>query len=227
MSQKDRQANGTGELSPAEVLSLVEEQRRNIGQALHDDFGQCLVGVSLMLNVLSKRLAATDSESAARTVQMRGLLKEATGRLHTLTSCLRRLNAGSEPDLATALAQLLEQSKELFPVEYQFTNQAPKLAPCATQADRVSALAFDVIWQAVKHHRARAVEVRLQRQGSALRVEFEYETEWRPTPGEEEALPRGRLPALRAELSDILLEYHQQDRHLVVSLQWEPREVQP
>jgi len=226
MNPKDSRRDQTAQLSPAEVLSLIEEQRRNIGQALHDDFGQCLVGVSLMLNVLSKRLAATDSESAARTVQMRGLLKEATGRLHTLTSCLRRLNAGREPDLARALTQLLEQANELFRVEYEFSNQVPELRPCAAQADEVSALAFDVIWQAVKHHRARELAVRLLSQGPALRLEFDYEPQWRPTPDDEETLPQGRLPALRAEHSDILLEYQQQDTHLVVSLQWEQRELQ-
>src|SRR5579862_2494650 len=99
-----------------ELLEIAENERRRIGFDLHDDVGQKLTGVSMMVKALEQQLAAQKHALATNAAAVRALLEEITNRTHDLASEFTTMTAEGN-DLVSALGQLTASVERMFGIK--------------------------------------------------------------------------------------------------------------
>lgn len=67
-----------------EILEVSEREQNRLGQDLHDDLGQQLVGIGILSEILSSRLRAESHPCAADAGQLRTYLSESIGTVRNL-----------------------------------------------------------------------------------------------------------------------------------------------
>ncbi len=145
-----------------ELLEIAENERRRIGFDLHDDLGQKLAGVSLMVKGLERQLAAQGHSSAGQAAKIHALLTEITGRLHTLAHQFSSLDAQGDnlPGLLEGLAGNVKRMFEI-PCVFESRGAIPGMPP--NTALQLYKIAQEAVSNAIKHGQARQVRIRLAR----------------------------------------------------------------
>lgn len=146
------------------IIEIQEEERRSIARELHDQTGQCLTLVKLLLD----RAAKSPPEKAAP------ILREASQQLSEAIGQVRNLSLALRPSmlddlgLVPALAWLCERVHSQSGLEVKFEHQDD----VGTLSPEVSTAAYRIIQEAltniVRHARASEAEVRLQVQSEGL-----------------------------------------------------------
>lgn len=143
-----------------ELLEITEKERRRIGLDLHDDLGQKLAGLNLMmkgfeLGLEKKKLPEAED---ARKIQ---LLLEQT--MHHAGGLARDLALADlrEDDLPSALKSLASHVKELFSITCRFKSEGriPTLEKNAIM--QLYKITQEAVTNAVKHGKSRQVDIHL------------------------------------------------------------------
>ncbi|HWI57934.1 MAG TPA: response regulator, partial [Bacillota bacterium] len=116
-----------------ELLEIAENERRRIGFDLHDDLGQKLTGVSLMVKGLEQRLITESHPSAADAHRVHELISEVIHHTHNLAQQFSSLELSGD-DLASMLKGLAETVKKTFSISCVFSakGSVPELPPHTT-----------------------------------------------------------------------------------------------
>src|SRR5205085_8998625 len=85
-----------------ELLEIAENERRRIGFDLHDDLGQRLTGLLLMLKGLEQRLVNEDHAAIADVKKMVSLVEQIIHHTHDLAHDLSSLDLRGD-ELSTVL----------------------------------------------------------------------------------------------------------------------------
>src|SRR5262249_49401035 len=96
-----------------ELLEIAENERRSIGFDLHDDLGQKLTGLSLMVKGLEQRLLTERHSSAEDAGKIHDLISELIQHTHNLAHQFSSLDADGD-DLAVVLRGLAGNVKRMF-----------------------------------------------------------------------------------------------------------------
>lgn len=156
---RDRSVGQSGELL---LRRLADEQRRQIGQDLHDTVGQNLTGMSLLAQALAEEL-----EGNSRAQRLAELTMQTTGEI-------RRLIRGAcgatpeEPDLSYRLHRLAQANSELYGV--QCLARCSQLELDQDTLEQLEHIAREAVTNAVKHGKAGRVLIRWGRVGGELRL---------------------------------------------------------
>jgi signal transduction histidine kinase len=139
-----------------ELLEIAENERRRIGFDLHDDLGQKLTGVSMLIKGLEQRLAAERHPCAAETGQIHALVNEVITHMHDLAHDFSSLNAQGD-DLASVLGGLAENVENMFriPCKLEIEGAIPAMPSHASM--QFYKIAQEAVSNAVKHGKARHV----------------------------------------------------------------------
>ncbi len=152
-----------------EILRISDEERRRIGQDLHDGLGQMLTGMALISQSLARRLAAQGRPEASELEELTDLIRQADQQARTLARSLIPVELEAN-GLEAALKRLASQAEQLFGV------------PCRLKADRRAHLSDNVaathlyriaqeaINNAVRHGKAKHLEIRLAADREALHL---------------------------------------------------------
>lgn len=152
-----------------EILRISDEERRRIGQDLHDGLGQMLTGMALISQSLARRLAAQGRPEARELEELTDLIRQADQQARTLARSLIPVELEAN-GLEAALKRLASQAEQLFGV------------PCRLKADRRAHLSDNVaathlyriaqeaINNAVRHGKAKHLEIRLAADREALHL---------------------------------------------------------
>ena len=152
-----------------EVLRVAEDERRRIGQDLHDGLGQMLTGTGLIARGLARRLELDESPRAADADELVQLLAAADAYARGLARGLVPVEL-EERGLADALDRLADQARRLFGVDCT-TDAAPDApVPDATASSHVFRIAQEAVSNAVRHGRASRVTIRLDGHEGGLRL---------------------------------------------------------
>jgi len=104
-----------------EVLSVAGQERYKIGQYLHDDLGQHLVGIEAMCSLLLKRLKSQNNPEVKIAEEIHEYLKEAheKARVTARDLCPVRLE---ENGLSFAITDLITKTEKIFGINCIFHN---------------------------------------------------------------------------------------------------------
>lgn len=89
----------------AQLVTLLEDERRRIARELHDEAGQLLIGIKLNLRVLAQQIPESLPTLRANVDQLRQEVNEATARLQALSRGLHPATL-DELGLAAAIGRL-------------------------------------------------------------------------------------------------------------------------
>ena len=143
-----------------EILRISEEERRNLGQDLHDGLGQMLTGISLISQNLARKLRSNGIAAADEVKEISNLIKEADEYAKALAHGLVHVDF-EEERLQAALTQLANQAKKFFNVSCEFNNSCSNKIYNNMQAMHLYRIAQEAISNAVKHGNADNIWIKL------------------------------------------------------------------
>lgn len=143
-----------------EILRISEEERRSLGQDLHDGLGQMLTGISLISQNLARKLKESGSPGADEVQEISDLIKEADEYAKALAHGLVHVDF-EEEGLKAALCQLSSQAKKFFNVQCTFNYNCDFKIDDNIQAMHLYRITQESISNAVKHGKAENIEINL------------------------------------------------------------------
>lgn len=150
-----------------ELLEIAENERRRIGFDLHDDLGQKLMGVSLLLKALETNLTHKRLPEADETRKVQTLIHQVINHTHNLAHCFSSLESEGE-DLAELFRQLTANVRKTFHISCRFraVGQIP-LLPADTTL-QLYKIAQESVSNSIKHGKATQVSLLLARRGDEI-----------------------------------------------------------
>jgi signal transduction histidine kinase len=150
-----------------ELLEIAENERRRIGFDLHDDLGQKLTGLSLMIKALTQRLASEKHPSLPDVRRIEGLMDEIISHTHNLAHQFGSLDVKGD-DLSTVLKGLAGNVKRMFeiPCGFSIKGVLPELP--ANIILQLYKIAQEAVSNAIKHGKARQVTIGLLKEDEHL-----------------------------------------------------------
>jgi PAS domain S-box-containing protein len=146
----------------SELLEIAENERRRIGFDLHDDLGQKLMGVSLLLKAIENRLKHQHRAEAGEIGEAQTLLEQVISHTHDLARRFSSLDShgGSLNSMMENLAASVRATFQIA-CRYRVVGRAPRLSGEVTR--QLYKIAQESVSNAVKHGRATLVTIMLAR----------------------------------------------------------------
>ena len=143
-----------------ELLEIAENERRRIGFDLHDDLGQKLTGMALMMKGLERKLANEGRTCVEEARRIHSLMEEIIHHTHNLARQFSSLDVKGD-DLPTLFKGLAANVKKLFDVTCNFSlkGAVPALAQHTTL--QLYKIAQEAVSNAIKHGKATQVSISL------------------------------------------------------------------
>ena len=152
-----------------EILEISEQERRRIGQDLHDGLGQMLTGIGLITQNLAKKLKADSVPAADDLFEITELVKEADQHARGLARGLIPVELDAK-GLAAALRRFVTHAERLFGVRCRFEELGTALLYDNTTATHLYRIVQESVNNAVKHGRAKRITIRLASGEDQIRV---------------------------------------------------------
>ena len=154
-----------------EVLEIGDQERRRIGQDLHDGLCQHLAGIELMSQVLEQKLMARSKSDAARAGEIARHVREAIGQTRSLARGLAPVTLEAE-GLASGLKELASNTEKMFHIRCHVDCSDQALAGAPAAATHVYRIAQEAVSNAIKHGKATEVFIRVSAGtgGTELRI---------------------------------------------------------
>ncbi|TWT76453.1 Sensor histidine kinase LiaS [Planctomycetes bacterium CA13] len=142
-----------------QVLDVAAEESRRIGNDLHDGIGQALTGLSMVADTLvtamSRREAAPELRFAKK---LDAGLKQTLGQVRVLARGMYPVDVDAA-GLMSALSLMCEQITDLYNIDCSFECNEPVLLADNQVATQVFRIAQEATTNAVKHGKAKRIEV--------------------------------------------------------------------
>ncbi|HSU56714.1 MAG TPA: response regulator [Candidatus Dormibacteraeota bacterium] len=150
-----------------ELLEIAENERRRIGFDLHDDLGQKLMGISLLLKALETNLAHRGVPEAAETHNIQSLINQVINHTHNLAHCFSSLEPQGE-ELCLQLKKFAANVEQTFQIgcRFRILGAIPKLPHEATV--QLYKITQESVSNAIKHGKAAKVSILLVHRGAEL-----------------------------------------------------------
>lgn len=152
-----------------EILNISERERQKIGQELHDDLGQHLVGIEVMTKVLRKNLENSSPEDARYAGEIYTLVKEAIVKTRRLARGLCPVHLVAN-GFEHALSELASSATSMFGITCTFTCPATVPVTDNTRATNLYYIAKESIHNAVEHGHADRIDVELVEEQGFIRM---------------------------------------------------------
>ncbi len=153
------------------IRSVRENERRRIGQDLHDDLGAHLVGVEAMAELLQRRLTKEGHPQAAFSTEISELIQQATAKTRALGRGLCPVDL-DERGLLNALENLKKNTERAFGVVC--TLDLSDEDDIGIREHRVATHLYRIVQEAVNnalvHGKARAITIGISIADGALRL---------------------------------------------------------
>jgi signal transduction histidine kinase len=169
----------------SELLEIAENERRRIGFDLHDDIGQKLMGVSLLLKAVETNLTHKKMPESAQVLRVQELVGQIVNHTHDLAHCFSSMDAEGE-DLRELLKKLIANVKKTFHIatELQAPEKMPELQP--NNVLQLYKIAQEALSNAIKHGKARKISITLAQKDGRLILKIEndgvpFPTTYKPT----------------------------------------------
>ncbi len=155
-----------------EILATSEQERRRIGQDLHDGLGQMLTGIGLITQNLARQLETRGIEEARDVSEVVSLIKEADQQARTLARTLIpfELDNGG---LKTALNRLGDNIKLLFGLQCTVEEVGDVPVVQAHVAGHFYRIIQEAMNNAARHSKATQIKVSIAGNAHQIRVRIQ------------------------------------------------------
>jgi hypothetical protein len=143
-----------------ELLEVGERERRRIGQDLHDDLGQVLIGVGFRLAELRHELEEQHQIASGHLEVLEQMVESAVLKTRTLAQGLNPISVGAE-GLVSALGQMAQRIEQVFSIPCTFTCPPPIPTTHPEVAMQVYRIAQEAINNTLKHSKATRIDMSL------------------------------------------------------------------
>ena len=153
-----------------EILEISEEERRRIGQDLHDGLGQMLTGIGLLSQDLARQLEEEGHERAADMAEITDHVKEADQYARDLSHGLIPVDVEAN-GLTEALRRLSQNAVRMFNVACSFREVDTVLVHNNTVATHLYRIAQEAVSNAVRHGEADNITIVLASGDEQIRLQ--------------------------------------------------------
>ncbi len=150
-----------------EILESTERERRRIGIDLHDDLGQHLNGIALMLKALENKLAKKHLNEAAEVEKIQSVVFATINRAHDVAQGLAAMDS-QRGDLPQALTGLAAQVSDMFDIDCNFKAEGSIPPLPERSVTQFYKIAQESVTNAIKHGHAKQVEILLSTTNGTL-----------------------------------------------------------
>jgi PAS domain S-box-containing protein len=150
-----------------EILAISEREQRRLGHDLHDDLCQQLAGIEFLSQRLASGLAARSAAAAPQAKEIARMVRRAMTQTRELALGLSPVRLEAE-GLADALRELAVSTRKVFGCDCRFHCDPPVLVPDHTVAIHLYRITQEAVSNALRHGRARRIEIGLTAKGHAL-----------------------------------------------------------
>ncbi len=154
-----------------ELLEITDKERRRIGLNLHDDMGQKLTGIALMMKGLQVSLARSRSADAREAAKIHKLIQETMSQTRDLSHDLVTIDA-HETNLVSALERLVSRVQRTFDISCRFRHETAAPPLDAGVVSQLYKITQEAVTNAIKHGTARNVEITLTNGTGRLLLEI-------------------------------------------------------
>lgn len=152
-----------------EILEISERERRQIGQDLHDDLQQHLIGIEAMGKLLTNRLDVHHSQEADISRDIVDLIRKAITKTRSLARGLCPIYL-DENTLEPAIREFAAHIRDIFGVSCRvFIGKSVSIKDNITAA-HLYQIIQESVNNAVRHGRATSIEIRMVLQNHLLRL---------------------------------------------------------
>jgi len=155
-----------------EILRISERERQKIGQELHDDLGQHLIGIEVMTKVLKKTLDDHSLEQATYAGEINALVKEAIKKTRRLARGLCPVHLVSN-GLKFALEELAKSVTEIFGISCTFTCPNPAPIRDNSKATHLYYIAKESVHNAIEHGKATRITIDLNNNNGSVSMNIQ------------------------------------------------------
>jgi PAS domain S-box-containing protein len=195
-----------------EVLEIAAREQRRIGQDLHDGIGQEMTGLAMLAQRLAGLLADRGLPEAAAAEKISAGLEHALRQMRALARGLVPVELDAE-GLMFALKELARRTSELHGIACSFRCSEPVTIPDNQAATHLYRMSQEALTNAVKHGRARDVEIRLEARGRLVTLAITDDGVGFAEPPEEAAGTGVRIMRYRADLIGAKLAFEPVSPH--------------
>ncbi len=153
-----------------ELLNISEQERRRIGQDLHDGLGQMLTGIGLLSQDIAQQLEEEGHERADDLVEITEHVKEADQYARDLSHSLIPVDVEAN-GLTEALKRLASNAERLFDLQCDFQEVGTPLVGNTTTASHLYRIVQEAVNNAARHGKANRVRIALASGRNQLRLQ--------------------------------------------------------
>jgi PAS domain S-box-containing protein len=152
-----------------QIEEISEQEKRRIGQDLHDGLGQYLTGIAFMSRLLQRKLAEKSLPEAADAEKIATLVNRTVFQARDLARGLCPVELENN-GLHAALQDLSATAEKLFNIQCSVECDASVSIPDNNAALHLYRIAQEAVNNAIKHGKAQHVTVGLGRQNGTIRL---------------------------------------------------------
>ena len=149
-----------------EILAISEREQRRLGHDLHDDLCQQLAGIEFLSQRLARDLAARPAVMA-QAKEIAQMVQRAMTQTRELAQGLSPVRLEAE-GLTDALRELAAGTRKVFRCACRCRCDPPVLVPDHTVAVHLYRIAQEAVNNAIKHGKARRIDISLTATGNAV-----------------------------------------------------------
>ena len=153
-----------------EVVQTIEDERRLLGQEIHDELGQQLSGIGMLARDLERRMTDEETEHALEVAEIADLLKATDAKTRAISRGLVLLEVAPAA-LNESLREMTKHASRLFGISATFECEGEPLPVSTSTATHVHRIAQEAFTNAARHAQPREIWVRLDWLEHGLRLE--------------------------------------------------------
>lgn len=156
-----------------EIIEATDTEKQRLGQELHENLCQYLVGISLLGNVLFEDLLRLELHQAEDARQITTLVKDAIAEVRALAKGLAPMPDEQEEGLICALQELANQARTIGKV--RCTVRLPRAISFInpTTGVHLFRIAQEAVYNAIKHAKAKRLGIALSTTPRAITLTVE------------------------------------------------------
>lgn len=151
----------------SEILRIGDDERRRIGQDLHDELGQMLTGLGLMAQNVARRLEQRGADEADDVRQIATFVRKADEFARNLSRGLVPVELG-EQGLSAAIERLARNGAKLFGIDCTFSAPEDLAAMDPFVCGHLYRIAQEALSNATRHGKATRVAIDLSKRDSGV-----------------------------------------------------------